>query len=487
MDVLIGIDVGSSNLKVAAFDRQGRLVASGQRGYDTVRPLISPPPHSEPRPERGFVEQDPEEWIDLCGEIIREMLAAGAFRPEDVRGIAPTGRGSGASFVDGEGRVLMRHYTDGRAGPQHRELVARFGPEADNRALASKTLHLKQEHPDLFARMRYPLCVHDFLLFRLSGVVATDPSSGPRTPDAIWPRDVWEWIGVPYENVPPVRPHTDIVGTLLSDTAARLGLPPGIPIGNGGHDGACANIGAGAISIGQVCMTMGTNGVARSISSFPAQQIPWRGISAYHYLPGRWCCGGDASYAGAVATWLSRIVGGTHDELEAEARVVPPGSHGVTFLPFLGGQIAPERRSEARGAYLGMSIDTNRAVLYRATMEGVGYLYRSIERRLEEMDLGEGEWRVSGGGAKSPLWMRIMASLLERQLLITEPEEGPRGAAMVTAVGLGWYRTVEECGAEWVRIVQRVDPDRALTEAYLPHYARYTAYADAVYRVEAQS
>jgi xylulokinase len=467
--VVIGIDVGLSSLKVAAFDREGRLVGHGQTGYCTERPA----------PDR--VEQEPEQWIDGAGQLIRAMIADGAFAPEQVAGVATSGRGSGAVFVDAEGRVLAPHWLDGRNAPQHRRLVERFGSECDNRALASKTLHLKEEQPELFARMRHPLFVKDFLLYRMTGLVATDPSSGPRVPDATWPRDVWEWIGVPLERVPVVRPHTEIAGELRPDAAGRLGLRPGTAVGIGGHDGACANAGAGAISPGQVCLTMGTNGVARSIAEEPGPAGTWRGISSYHFLPGRWCRGGDASYAGHTGTWLAAIVRGDHAELEAAAAAVRPG--GVIFLPFLHGQIAPDRRPDARAAFIGMDETTGRAELYRATLEGVAYLYRSIAERLAELGLGGGEWRVSGGGARNALWMEIMAALLERPLLIVEPEEGPRGAAMFTAVGLGWYDSVESCAAEWVRVTRTVEPDSILTATYLPHYARYRRLAEAVYEV----
>jgi xylulokinase len=133
-----------------------------------------------------------------------------------------------------------------------------------------------------------------------------------------------------------------------------------------------------------------------------------------------------------------------------------------------------------------MSAETGRAELYRSTMEGVGYLYRSVAHRLEELGLcrpGE-EWRVSGGGARSQLWMEIMASLLERPLAIGEPEEGPRGAAMLTAVTLGRYPSVEAAAAEWIRTVRRVEPDPTMTDAYLPLYDRYRRLAEAVHAAE---
>jgi xylulokinase len=466
--VLLGIDAGSSFLKVAAFDPEGRLVDSEQSAYETLRTSLD------------RAEQNPELWIDMVGQAVRAMLRRGRFLAADVAGIAPTGRGSCGIFVDAAGAVIYPHWLDDRHGPDAAELIERFGGRADDyRSLMARTLHLRRVAPDVFGRLAHPLFVHDFLAYRLSGTIGTDPASGPRTPDMRWPEDVWTWIrGDASVTPPPVRTFDAMIGTLVPATAERIGLPAGIPIANGGHDGACANTGAGAVSVGQVCLTMGTNVVARAIGDHPAPQLPWRGISAYHYWPGRWCCGGDAGHAGAAATWIARILKGNHTDLEAVAVTVAPGSTGVTFLPFLLGQIAPERRPNARAAYLGLGVATGPAELYRATLEGVSFLYRSIRVRLGELGFGDGDWRVSGGGARSDLWMRIMASLLERTLLIGEPEEGPRGAAMMAAVGLGWYSSIEACSAAWVRTERAVDPDPALTDAYLPHYERYLRLVD---------
>jgi xylulokinase len=291
-------------------------------------------------------------------------------------------------------------------------------------------------------------------------------------------------VGLPLDQVPPVRPHTAIGGRLLPAMAARLGLPANLPVGVGGHDGACANTGAGAILPGQVCLTLGTNGVARSIASRPAPTVPWRGISAYHFLPDRWCCGGDAGLLGHAPTWLARMLDADHPTLEAAARELPPGAEGVVFLPFLRGQISPEARPARRGAWLGLHADVGRAHLYRSAMEGAACLLRQIADRLAELDLGDGAWSVSGGGGNSRLWLEIIAALLERPLTVVEPEEGPRGACIFLAVGLGWYDSVEACAAEWVRPVAVVEPEPGLVAAYRPVLARYGRYDAALAAAE---
>jgi sugar (pentulose or hexulose) kinase len=303
----------------------------------------------------------------------------------------------------------------------------------------------------------------------------------------VWPPAVWEAVGFPVERVPPVRPHTEIGGLLLPAAAELYGLPPGIPVGIGGHDGACANTGAGAIIDGEVCLTLGTNGVARSITTAPPPQVPRRGISLYHYLPGRWCCGGDAGLLGHAPTWLATLLDEGHAALEAAARAVPVGAEGVTFLPFLKGQISPERRPRRRAAFLGLHEATGRPHLYRATLEGTASLVRLIADRLAEYDLGGGTWRVSGGGGNNQLWLEIIAALLDRALYVAEPEEGPRGACMYLAVGLGWYDSVEACAADWVRTVQVIEPEPHLVAAYTPVQQRFRRLSEAVAAAEEEA
>lgn len=468
--ILLGIDAGLSSLKVAAFDATGHLLGSASRPY-VLR-----------RTADGAVEEDPEQWLTLAAEAIQDLLAGGVCRPEQVAGIGLSARGSAGVFVDGDGQVIAGEWRDGRHWEQARALRERFGPHSDTRGLASKTRYLAEQEPATFARVAHPLFQKDFLLYRLTGTVATDPSSGPR--DLVWPAAVWDWIGFPLERVPPVRPHTDIGGYLLPAAAEALGLPAGLPVGVGGHDGACANTGAGAVRPGQVCLTLGTNGVARSVSETPAPTVPWQGISAYHFLPGRWFCGGDAGLLGHAPTWLARILDEGHTALETMAAALPPGAGGVTFLPFLKGQVCPESRRNRRAAWLGLHEGADRAHLYRATLEGTACLVRQMADRLALLGLGSGDWRASGGGARSPLWLAIIAALLDRPLIVVEPEEGPRGACLFLAVGLGWYATVDEAVDTWVRPARIIEPAADLVAAYQPVFERFTRLDAAVAAVE---
>jgi len=477
LSLILAFDVGTSYLKAAIFDRGGSTVARADMQYTTVMP--SP----------GRVEQAPDEWLDLMCAAVRQMRNGG-IDTGLVVGIGLSARGANTIFLDDAGEVLTPCWLDHRCAPAARQLAVILGRDIDyqTRRMASHTYHLRTEHPDLFDRLAHPLFAKDFVLFRLTGRLATDPSSGP--PEGIWPADLWNVVGVPIERLPPVFPHTTVAGTLLPSMADRLGLPPGIPVGVGGHDGACANTGAGAIVAGQCCLTLGTQGVARTITDRVPPDARDRRVSPYHFLPGRWCCSGDLIKAGAIPTLTARTLLGdevplaqAHAKLTHAAQPVAPGSGGVTYLPFPGGEICPDLRLDARAAYLGMSTDTGRAELYRATLEGTAYAFRSAVERHREVGLTVDDIRLSGGGAANMLWVRILSDVLQSPMTVVAPDEGTRGAAMFLATGLGWFASVEDAAAAWVRTVEVIPPgpDSAIYDVL---YRRFRHLADAVYEAE---
>jgi xylulokinase len=476
--LILSIDLGSSFLKVAAFDRAGRIVARASRAYETRRPAP------------GRAEQDPDAWIELLVDAVNSLWDPGAT-PRDVAGVGLSARGALAVFLDRGGQVLAPCWVDGRARESAAILREIVGADLDyqTRRLASQVFHLRRTDPGTFDRLHRPLFAKDFLLYRLTGTVATDPSSGP--PEGIWPARLWNAVEFPVERLAPVRPHTEIGGTLTRAMGERLGLPAGLPVGVGGHDGACANTGVGAILSGQTCFTLGTQGVARTISDVPPPR--GRGVSPYHYLPGRWCCSGDLVLAGGAPTLVGRLLAETaddpaaiahlHADLTRIARRAAPGANGVTYLPFPGGTVSPEVRPESRAAFLGMSAETTRADLYRAALEGVACAFRSVVERQREVGLRVDDIRLSGGGARNDLWARIFAEVLDAPLTVVEPEEGTRGAAMFLAVGLGWFSSPEEAATTWVRPVARYEPS-ADAEAYERIYRRFRRLGEAVYAAE---
>jgi xylulokinase len=476
--LILAIDAGTSFLKTVVFDRDGRIVARARAPFVTRRPAP------------GAAEQDPDGWLDLIVEAVAELRAGGVDLGR-VAGIGLSGRGGNAIFLDAADAVLAPCWVDRRTAGASRALAEAIGEDLDyqTRALAPKVYFLKLSQPDAFARLALPLFCKDFLLYRLTGVAATDPSSVISATG--WPKRVWDAVGFPVEKLAPIRPHTEVAGGLRPELAARLGLPAGLPVGVGGHDGACANAGAGAVRPGQVCLTMGTQGVVRAIAAADANARERR-VSCYPYLPGRWCCSGDLIRAGSAPTLVATLLdpdgaannAALHDGFTRAAREVPPGANGLTYLPFPGGQISPELRLDARAAFLGMSAETTRAELYRASLEGVACAFRSVVEREREVGLPVDDIRLTGGGAENELWCQIMADVLNCPLTLVEPEEGARGAAMFLAVGLGWFPSPEAAADAWVRPVRRIEPS-ADAATYEQVYRRFRHLADAVYAVEA--
>ncbi len=480
-DIILAIDVGTSYVKAALLDRDGRLLGRAAQSYT--------PRQTAP----GSTELDPEIWIEHIASTVGELTATG-IDLNRLAGIGLSARGELAIFLDEAGRVLTPAWLDRRAMPAVASLAAKIGEDTDyyqSRWLASKTYHLRQTAPDLFARLDRPVFVRDFIQYRLTDTIATDPSSGP--PDGIWSARHWDAVGFPVEKLAPVRPHTDLAGWLTPAAADRLGLPMGLPVGVGGHDGACANAGAGAIRSGQVCLTFGTRGVARAVSSVAPTSVVERRIYPFRFLPGRWCYSEPVQAGGSAPTLVASVLAGPqptapsndalHAELSSSAQAIAPGSGGVLYLPFPSGQISPQLRLDARAAFLGMSADTTRAHLYRASLEGVAFAFRSVVERHRENGLSLDDYRLSGGGARNTLWVQLTADVLRETITVVEDEEGLRGAAMFLAVALGWFDSPEAAAEAWVRKVRTAEPSRD-AETYEPLYRRYRRLVDAVYEAE---
>ncbi len=476
-DLLLAVDAGSSSLKVALYDQSGALVARRSAGYAYL--------HSQ----SDRVEQDPDHWITLLVGMVRSFWESGIDSTR-VAGIGLSGRGGGAIFLDNAGSVLLPVWFDNRARDAGRALQEMVGDSADyqTRGLAGKTFYIRRAHPAQFARLAHALFIKDFLLYRLTGEVATDPSSGPAS--GAWSQGHWDAVGLPIERLPPIRPHTEIGGVLTTSAARALGLADNLLVGVGGHDGACANIGAGAIQPGDVCLTMGTQGVVRSIAATLPDHLRDRRVSPYRFLPGRWFCSCDLVLAGSLATINAALLqeapwmnDDPHVDLTRGASTVPPGSNGVTYIPFPDGQISPEYRPNAHAAFLGLRAHTTRFELYRATLEGGAVAFRSAIDRQREVGLAPKCLRVSGGGARNTLWLQILADTLNSAIEVVEPDEGARGAAALLAVALGWFPDTDVAVKSWIHPVRTVEPSLNQT-CYERLYKRARFLADAVYQAE---
>ena len=438
MPTLISIDLGTTRLKVSSFSTTGQLLGQIVRRH-------------------AAGEERAEKWWREAADAIRRLNAT------DVLGVSLSGRAGVGVFVDGAQNVVADAWSDDRHAEQLAQLhswrTATGRPLSNyGAALVAKYLWLRDNASDSARRCRLALYGKDFLLFRLTGAHCTDWSSGPDAPawDAALMRD-WD---LPAGLLPRPALPWQVAGHLTDAAARETGLVAGTPVAVGAHDGVCANVGAGAIGPGDYAITLGTHAVTRTISA----NAPQGATRFYAMPPDRHVIGGNALLGGRAMDWLLDITAGARDrdeaygEAEAMAAVVPPGAAGVSFLPFLGGQIAPERRADARAAFAGLRLAHGRGAMFRALFEGVGFAVADIVDQVATWCPPPDRIHLTGGGAASPLWRRILADILDHAVEASDEAVEGRGAAIFLAVALGLHADYAAAAAAMVPTGQRVEP-----------------------------
>jgi len=452
---LVGIDVGTTGVKAVAIDARGEVVARAEREY----------PLSTPRP--GWFEQDPDDWVRGSQEAL-----AGLGEQPAAMGLS--GQMHGLVALDATDRVLRPAilWNDQRTAAECAEIEQRLGLDrlialTGNRALtgftAPKLLWLRRHEPDVYSRIAHVLLPKDYVRLRLTGERAIDAAdaSGTLLFDVgarRWSDEVLDALDVPREWLPPVYES------------------PAVPGAPGAGDQAAAALGVGVDRPGPLSVVLGTSGVVfAALPAFAADRKARVHVFC-HAVPGGWHAMGVMLSAAGSLRWLRGAAGGTYEELTAEAERWPPGTDGLTFLPYLTGERTPHADPDARGAFAGLHVGHDRGALARAVLEGVAYGLRDSLELLRELGVEPASGRVSGGGARSRLWLRIVASVLRLPLERTAVEEGSAyGAALLGGVAGGAFADVQEAVAQCVRVHDTIEPDGAWADVYDRGYQRYRA------------
>jgi xylulokinase len=461
-----GLDVGTSAVKGVALDEAGDVLGVAEASY----------PLSTPRP--GWAEQDPEDWWRAAQEVLTRLQAA-AGAPA---GIGLSGQMHGLVTLDASERLLRPAmlWNDQRTAAECAQIEAALGLErlielTGNRALPSftapKLLWLRNHEPDVYARIAHVLLPKDYVRLRLCGEHATDVADASGT---LW-LDVAErrWSG-------------EVLGALELDPAwlPRLHESPqasgvtraGVPVAAGAGDQAAGALGAGIDSPGPVSVVLGTSGVVFAVLERYAVDPQARVQVFCHALPGVWHAMGVMLSAAGSLQWLQAILGADYDTLTHEAAAWAPGTEGLLFLPYLAGERTPHADPDARGAYAGLSIRHDRGALVRALLEGVAFGLRDSLDLVRDLGARPEVGRVSGGGARSEEWLRIVASVLELPLARTAVEEAAAfGAALLGGVAGGVWADVPEAVATVVRPREPIDPVAGWIEPYREARDRFRA------------
>jgi xylulokinase len=330
------------------------------------------------------------------------------------------------------------------------------------------------------------LLAKDFVRYRLTGVLATEPSDASATlmydtAHRRWSAEILEAVGVSQALLPPVGGSSDVLGTVTADAASLTGLEAGTPVVGGGADNACGAAGVGALTPGEAVASWGTSGTVLAPTSAPNVDPAMRAHTFCHVAPDTWYVMGVVLSAGGAFAWyrdqFARDLasgGNANERLDAEAASVPPGAEGVTFLPYLQGERTPHRDASMRGALLGLSLAHSRAHVTRAVVEGVCFALRDSVSILGEIGLAPREMLLTGGGAKSRFVRRLLGDIFGIPVSTVHREEGPAyGAALLAAVGVGAFADLATAARATLQRSTPEQPDPAVHAAYGEPYRRF--------------
>ncbi len=473
----IGVDLGTSAVKLLLMDGAGKILKIVSREY----------PISFPRP--GWSEQRPEDWLRETVTGIRELTAD--CDRSAVTGIGCGGQMHGLVVLDRDDRVLRPAilWNDGRTAEETQWLNTAVGRDklsawTANIAFAGftapKLLWMKKHEPELFAQIDKIMLPKDYINYMLTGVHCSDVSdaSGMLLFDVAhkrWSREMLDICGVREEQMAQIFESYAPVGTLKPEMAKALDLPAGVTVCAGAGDNAAAAVGTGTVGEGGCNISLGTSGTL-FISSRDFRVDSHNALHAFAHADGSYHLMGCMLSAASCNKWWMDGIVGTADYAAEQAPITADtlGRSHVFFLPYLMGERSPINDTNARGTFVGLTMDTTRADMTQAVMEGVAFAIRDSLEVARSLGIVLKKSRICGGGAKSPLWRTMFANICDLELERIESEEGPGyGGAMLAAVACGEYPTVQRAADALVRVTETVTPDPALRDRYQERYAAF--------------
>ena len=475
MSSLVGLDVGTTGVKALAVSPEGEVLARVEEAY----PLSTPHP--------GWAEQDPEDWWRAAESALAGLAVA------DIAAIGLTGQMHGLVVLDEHERVLRPAilWNDQRTAAECAEIEERLGLRrlvelTGNRALpgftAPKLLWLRRHEPEVYEQIAHVLLPKDYVRMRMTGELAIDATDASGTLLFDVARRRWSDEVLAALEIAP-----DWLPAVLESPAVAGHTSEGVPVAAGAGDQAAGALGVGVDRPGPLSVVLGTSGVVFAALPAFAANPEGRVHSFCHAVPNSWHAMGVMLAAAGSLRWLRDAVapGEPFEPLTAEAEPWPPGAEGLLFLPYLAGERTPHADPNARGAFVGLSLRHDRGALVRAVLEGVAFGLRDSLELLRELGVEPQVGRASGGGARSELWLRIVASVLGVPLERTAVEEGAAyGAALLGGVAAGVFGDVHEAVAACVRVRDRIEPEPAWGDAYAGAYQRFRALYPAIRSLE---
>ena len=473
MNTYIGIDLGTSGTKFLLVAANGEILAENTQSYEVCYP------HS------GWSEQSPELWYKAALTGLKELLQG--QDKSAVRGISFGGQMHGLVVLDKDDNVIRPCilWNDGRTEKQTKYLNEVIGKEklseyTGNIAFAGftapKILWIKENEPENFAKIAKIMLPKDYLAYKLSGSFCTDYSdaSGMLLLDVKnrrWSQKMCDVCGISVQILPKLYESYEVVGTLKKEIAEELGLSEGVKIIAGAGDNAAAAVGTGVVGEGGCNISLGTSGTL-FVSATEYKEDKVNALHSFCHADGGWhLMGCILSAASCNVWWSDKILETNNYAKEQEGLEEYLGKNDVYFLPYLMGERSPHNDVNARGAFIGMRPDTTRKQMTLAVLEGVTFALRDCLEAAKKNGIEVKKTKLCGGGAKSPLWRKIVANVMNMPVEIPQTEQGPSyGGAMLAMVGCGEYKTVKESVEKIVKVKETVYPDQKIAELYEKRY-----------------
>ncbi len=471
----IGVDLGTSAVKLLLMDGEGKIQKVVSREY----PLFFPHP--------GWSEQNPEDWYQQSMEGIRELI--GDADKSQIAGISFGGQMHGLVVLDENDQVIRPAilWNDGRTAKECDYLNHTIGKDKLSQYTANiaftgftapKILWMKENEPENFKRIRKIMLPKDYLAYKLTGVFCTDVSdaSGMLLFDVknrCWSKEMCDICGITTDMLAGIYESYECVGTVLPQVAQELGIPDTVKVAAGAGDNAAAAVGTGTVGEGKCNISLGTSGtIFISSRNFGVDQN--NALHSFAHADGYYHLMGCMLSAASCNKWWMDDILQDKDYAGEQAKIQKLGENHVYFLPYLMGERSPHNDPDARGTFIGMTMDTSREDMTQAVLEGVAFALRDSLEVAKSLGIRLERTKICGGGAKSPLWKKIIANVMNLKVDVIESEEGPGlGAAMLAAVACGEYGSVEDAASKIVKVVDTVEPDPELAARYEQQYQKF--------------
>lgn len=479
MKYVIGVDLGTSAVKVLLVDQAGTVVAQASEPY----PLAQPHP--------GYSEQDPDDWVRGVTKALQTLLKTSGVAPADIEGLSYSGQMHGLVLLDAAGKPLRPAilWNDTRTTKQSQEITAKMGDRflaiTRNRPLEGftlpKILWVKENEPAIFAQAKSFVLPKDYVRYRMTGRLQMELSDAAGTVlldvgKKQWSQEVCAAFGIPESLCPPLVEATQQVGTITPEFAQASGLATTTAVFGGGADNACGAIGAGILKPDQAMCSIGTSGVVLTYE--PDAGVDYHGqLHLFnHAVPNAYYSMGVTLAAGFSLSWFKQTFAPDVDftAFVNSAAAAGVGAHGLLFTPYIVGERTPYADAKVRGSFVGVDARQTRGDFVRAVLEGITFSFKDILDIYQQNGKAFSQLVSIGGGAKSPLWLQIQADIFNTPIVRLQSEQGPGlGASMLAAVGLGWFTDLAACAEQFVHVKQVYQPDPVSAAQYAKLHALY--------------